>query len=328
MHPALSIIVFTVSSGAGYGLLALLGFLAAIGRLPLGTGFAATALVLALALITLGLMSSTLHLGRPERAWRALSQWRSSWLSREGVAALATYLAVLPFAFGWLGADGGGAFYVRLEPAFAAAAIATTVLSLLTLGCTAMIYASLKPVHQWNTRLVLPNYLALGLMTGALWLNALSGLFGVPHLLALAIAALAIAVAWPLKLAYWRFIDTTQGPSSPESATGLGSFGSVRLLDPPHTEENYLQKEMGFQIARKHASRLRAITVAAGFGAPLALLLLTLFLEIAGISPVGDEAFFGTLAALLASAGVLIERWLFFAEARHTVTLYYGATAA
>ena len=32
--------------------------------------------------------------------------------------------------------------------------------------------------------------------------------------------------------------------------------------------------------------------------------------------------------ALAASAGVLVERWLFFAEARHTVMLYYGAEAA
>ncbi len=328
MHPALSIIVFTVSSGAGYGLLALLGVLAASGRLPSGTGFAATALVLALALVTLGLMSSTLHLGRPERAWRALSQWRSSWLSREGVAALATYLAALPFAFGWLLTDGGAAVTLRLEPAFAVAAAATAVLSLLTLGCTAMIYASLKPVHQWNTRWVPANYLALGLMTGALWLHALLALFGVPQMPVLGIAALAIAVAWPLKLAYWRFIDGTQAPASPESATGLGSFGSVRLLDPPHSEENYLQKEMGFRIARRHASRLRAITVAAGFGAPFLLLLVTLLIELTNALPGWAGAVLGLLAAFLASAGVLIERWLFFAEARHTVTLYYGATAA
>ena len=35
------------------------------------------ALALALLLITAGLLSSLKHLGRPERAWRALSQWRS-----------------------------------------------------------------------------------------------------------------------------------------------------------------------------------------------------------------------------------------------------------
>ena len=35
-----------------------------------------------------------------------------------------------------------------------------------------------------------------------------------------------------------------------------------------------------------------------------------------------------TLAAISAAAGVLTERWLFFAEAEHVVTLYYGRDAA
>jgi DMSO reductase anchor subunit len=30
------------------------------------------------------------------------------------------------------------------------------------------------------------------------------------------------------------------------------------------------------------------------------------------------------LAALVQFAGILVERWLFFAEATHIVTLYYG----
>jgi hypothetical protein len=109
MHPALSVIVFTTASGAGYGLLALFGVLAAIGALPADRAFGATGLSLALALISAGLLASTVHLGRPERAWRAFSQWRSSWLSREGVAAVATYVPALAFAAGWLmsGETGG-----------------------------------------------------------------------------------------------------------------------------------------------------------------------------------------------------------------------------
>lgn len=41
--------------------------------------------------------------------------------------------------------------------------------------------------------------------------------------------------------------------------------------------------------------------------------------------PVGQRA--SVLAALCVMAEVLAERRLFFAEARHTVTLYYGASA-
>src|SRR5262244_2372525 len=103
MHPALSVIVFTTASGAGYGLLAWLGVWALVGWLPAHRGLAAASLALSLGAITIGLLSSTLHLGHPERAWRAFSQWRSSWLSREGVASVATYAPALVFGALWLG---------------------------------------------------------------------------------------------------------------------------------------------------------------------------------------------------------------------------------
>ncbi len=96
MHPASSIIVFTTFSGLGYGLAAMLG----LGLLDPAAAATKFAHLLALALIGAGLMSSTLHLGNPQRAWRALSQWRSSWLSREGVMAIVTFVPLLVSA--WL----------------------------------------------------------------------------------------------------------------------------------------------------------------------------------------------------------------------------------
>jgi DMSO reductase anchor subunit len=124
-----------------------------------------------------------------------------------------------------------------------------------------------------------------------------------------------VLVAAALKLGYWRFIDRSRGAGTAESATGLGRFGRVRLLDPPHTEENYLLKEMGYRIARRHAAKLRAIAALLGFVLPLGLVL-------------AAPRLLGLVAALSASAGVLVERWLFFAEAKHAVTLYYGAATA
>src|SRR4249919_3700477 len=94
MHPAFSVIFFTSISGAGLGLLAWLGGLMLFGRLP-SAGLTIVALLLGAILAALGLCSSVLHLGQPMRAWRAFSQWRSSWLSREGVLALATFLPLL-----------------------------------------------------------------------------------------------------------------------------------------------------------------------------------------------------------------------------------------
>ena len=315
MHPALSVIVFTTSSGAGYGLLAWLGILAATGRLPGDRVFGGLSLALALGAITVGLLSSTLHLGHPERAWRAFSQWRSSWLSREGVASVATYLPALLFAFGWIALGDSGGIWAIFGGASALSAIATIV-------CTAMIYQSLKPIQRWSNAWVLPNYLALAAMTGALWLAALASLFNTGSLLTTLIALASIALAAALKLGYWRHIDRTSSASTAGTATGLGTLGEVRLFEAPHTAENYLLKEMSYRIARKHAAKLRVIALVAGFAAPFALMLAPLAFS----QPVTSVATIA--AAVLATAGILVERWLFFAEAKHTVTLFYGAASA
>jgi DMSO reductase anchor subunit len=313
MHPALSIIVFTVASGAGYGLLALTGILAAARRMPEDRWLGVAAVTLALLALTGGLLSSTRHLGHPERAWRALSQWRSSWLSREGIAALATFVPAVLLDLVFL--------LDRREATLRAAlGLVSAALALATVFSTAMIYRTLKPIRQWHNPLVAPAYLAFALMTGALWLAALATLWPGDTRLIAALALAAIAAAATVKLAYWREIDRDRGRSSIESATGLGRGGPVRLFEAPHTSENYLLKEMGFRLARKHARRLRRIVLVTGFLAPF-LLTATTFLWHA-TAPAG-----AILAALLGTAGALVERWLFFAEATHTVTLYYGGPA-
>jgi DMSO reductase anchor subunit len=266
-------------------------------------------------LVTTGLLASSLHLGRPERALRALTQVGSSWLSREAVVALATYAPLAVLAFGW-GIQGRG------DGAMTLAALLATIGSIVTVYCTAMIYRSLKPVHQWANAHVVPVYLALALMTGALLLTALLQLWGRPDRLVAAIAVLATAAAVLLKERYWRFVDAMPAASTVGSATGLGRLGEVRLLEPPHTGSNYLMKEMGFRVARKHALKLRRVALVLGFALPLLLSLCAAL--VAG--PLG--AFAALLAAGSALAGVLVERWLFFAEAKHTVTLYYGAATA
>ncbi len=315
MHPAFSVIFFTTASGAGYGLLFLLGLGGAFGWLRPDRGFGIAAFGLAFAAITAGLLASTLHLGRPERAWRALSQWRSSWLSREGIASLVTYVPALLFAVGWIAlgtTTGGWALFGLLAAAWAA----------ITVYCTAMIYASLKPIQRWHNGWVVPCYLLLGLMTGALWLNLLAQLSGLGGAWLTLLAIAGLCVGWPVKLGYWRFIDSSRSESTAGTATGLGHLGAVRLFEAPHTGDNYLMREMGYRIARKHAYRLRAMATVLAFVLPFLATVMTVALHPA----VATMA--ALLAAVSATAGVLVERWLFFAEAKHTVTLYYGASAA
>ncbi|MFO1085367.1 MAG: DmsC/YnfH family molybdoenzyme membrane anchor subunit [Reyranellaceae bacterium] len=310
MHPSLSVIFFTTASGAGYGLLALLGVLAPFGVLPTDRTFGLVALALALGAITAGLLSSTFHLGQPQRAWRAFSQWRSSWLSREGVAAVATYLPAGLLGIGWV--------FLGVVPTVASLLAALGAVT--TVFCTAMIYRSLKPIPRWHNPWVVPNYLALGLMTGILWLMPVLQIFD-PRPSLNALVPLVIALAALLKLGYWRSIDDAPMTSTTGSATGLGSHGAVRLFEAPHTSENYLLKEMGFKIARKHAAKLRRIALALGFGLPF-LLSFAPFL-VSGWPTVAAAL----LAAILGTIGVFVERWLFFAEAQHAVTLYYGRSA-
>jgi sulfite dehydrogenase (quinone) subunit SoeC len=311
VHPALSIIFFSTASGAGFGLLLLTGVAAPLGLVPANAGFALVSLVLSVVLAVAGLMSSTLHLGRPERAWRAFSQWRTSWLSREGVFSVLTFIPAAIFGIGWF-------FLGRIDGIFGLCGILAAALAGATIVCTGMIYASLKPIHQWHNRLVVPIYLLLGLMTGLLLLNLIVRFWAQPVGLPI-LLLVVIAVAWWCKERYWRFVDTSTAPSTIASATGLGRRGKVRMLEPPNTEDNYLLKEMGFRIARKHRIRLRMIVRATAFVVPFIATVIALF---------AASLLFAAVAVLSAALGLVVERWLFFAEAKHTVTLYYGAEIA
>jgi DMSO reductase anchor subunit len=311
MDPAYSVILFTASSGAGYGLIAWLAIARLSGVWEMDPLTALVACLVALALVTTGLLSSTFHLGHPERAWRAMSEWRSSWLSREGVLAILTYPAALLFSAGWI--------WGRIPASLMdTAAAATLVLALLTVISTGMIYASLKTIPRWHNRWVVPVYVALAMASG-----------GLPFTIALAVSDAAsqqtlilmlgvLLLSWLIKWAYWRFIDKQEPPSTPGTATGLGHLGAVTQLEAPHTSENYLLKEMGFVIARKHASRLRRLALNLGLLSPGILLIL------AGVSGGVAQLALLILALVLGLTGIVVERWLFFAEARHTVTLFYG----
>jgi len=304
MRPAWSIIFFTTMSGLGLGLA---GWIV-LGLLPLMTPASVMGVGIAtLALIGAGLISSTFHLGHPERAWRALSQWRSSWLSREGVLAV---IVMAGLAAWFLAAYGG----VRV-PFWAN--LALLALIYVTVYATSMIYASLKTVARWHHPLTPVCYLMFAAAGGLLATLALLAILRLPITAALAQAAIVLMLsAWGVKLAWWRLAGMAQHAGSIESATGLGQLGAVRPLMPPHTEENYLQHEMGFVVARKHADKLRMIALALGGGLPVMVLLL---------APASAGAL--AVAVLAHVAGMFVERWLFFAEAKHVVTLYYGEAA-
>ncbi len=288
MHPAASVILFNTFSGLGFGLLFWLGMGALV---PTGTSafiWFAIAYVLAVG----GLIASTFHLGHPERAIKAFSQWKTSWLSREGICAV--------FALVVMAVYGAGLVFAGTQ--LALLGIIGGIASLGVVFTTSMIYAQMKTVPRWRHWTTPAMYLLLSIGGGAL----LSG--------QVRIAAVLFIASGILQIFAWASGDTRfkSSGTNMETATGLGHIGKVRAFEPPHTGTNYLMREFIHQVGRKHADQLRIITIGLAFVLPVVLLLLPFSHTLAA------------LAVLSHIAGVLTLRWLFFAQAEHVVGLYYG----
>lgn len=299
MHPAFSVLFFTVTSGFGYGFLFCLLLAKMVGwvNLPNETFFISVAV--AIGLITLGLMSSTFHLANPKNAWRSFVRVRTSWLSREGVLAVLGY----PLFAATL-------YLIWSE----ATASVITILSIICLGwiaaivyCTAMIYASLKTIPQWYTPWVPTAFLIIALTSGLLCLGqatawSSSGLVKATPLLLFA--------SLLIKLAYYRFIGQPTR-SSINTATSF-SQAQVTLFDSGHSSKNFLQREFIYEVGPKTMTLARWVSLLLAFVMPAALITLS------------PGSLTGWLVLLGAYIGLILERWLFFVEAKHVVRHYYG----
>lgn len=286
MNPAPSVILFSVLSGMGFGLLSYLGFgmvqpagWAAFFHWGLGYGLA-----------VIGLLAATFHLGNPKRAWRAFSQWRTSWLSREAWGAVACLILLAPMALSdWLGLGWSRGF-----------GILGAGLALFTVLTTAMIYTQIRAVPRWHMPLTPVMFLTFAGVGGAI----LSGQFDLARWGSIALTTLMIAV--------WKLGDGQFARAGQTMQTATGLAGQITVFERGHTAGNYLLREMIYVVGRKHAARLRWITLIL-LGLPV--IILSFLPNIFGIGLAASAHLIGALAA----------RWLFFAEAEHVVGLYYGA---
>lgn len=289
MHPAPSVIFFSTFSGLGFGLLVWLGL-----GLPAVTGWIAFAFfVIAYVLAVGGLISSTFHLGHPERALKAFTQWRSSWLSREGWCAVIALILMALY----------GAGLVFFSQRWTILGLLGALFSLGTVFTTSMIYGQLKTVPRWNQPLTPFNFLSLSIAGGALLAGQITA------------AIILLIVSGLIQAATWMIGDKALASSGTDiaSATQLGGIGKVRAFEPPHTGTNYLLREFVHVVGRKHAQKLRIIALGLMAVVPVLLLLI-----------LPPNHFVALIAVVAHIAGVLAARWLFFAEAEHVVGLYYG----
>ncbi len=306
MHPAISVILLTTLIGAGQGLfLALAGVELAAARgavaMPDATGFFAAGSALAVGLLGAGLIASFFHLGHPERAWRAIAVWRTSWLSRECLVLPAFMAAVTAY----------GAAHAFALPGTGWIAAAGVVLCCALFVCTAMIYACLKFLQEWHTPLTMLNFTLLGCASG-LTLSAAFAAQTAPEL-APALARWAIGVTL-LALAGRTASLVRNARLRPRSSLQ----SAIGISNPRIVQKSQGQMGGSFNTREFFHGRTAGWLRGMKWG----------FLLFAFVLPVLLLAGGWWGAAFIAQyCGLLAERWFFFAQANHPQNLYYGAIA-
>lgn len=314
MHPAFSVLFFTVTSGMGYGFAMML----ILTRLSESISFSSDSqymisFFIALVMITAGLMSSTFHLANLKNAWRAFSRFKTSWLSREGVFAVLYYPLALAYGITLWFND------FQVNSVVLIFGVLTVVIGLVLTYCTAMIYASLKTIPQWHNAYIPTGFLLFSVLGGVLCLNLTLVLArqAIPQFLVWA-GILFCVVAMALKLKYFNFIGRPTR-STIKSATTF-TQANVRLFDTGHSADNFLQKEFAYEVGPKTLHLARKLSLIVAFALPLIAILLQ-------YTSSGASIALAVIAVLASYIGLLLERWLFFIEAKHVVRLYYGKEA-
>jgi sulfite dehydrogenase (quinone) subunit SoeC len=314
LKPAFSVVFLTTLSGAAQGLLIALVVVEAVARFGVRDtpgvpeAFYIVGAALACALGALGLLASFFHLGHPERAWRAIAMWRTSWLSRECLC-LPVFLGCT-FAF-------GVAHALRLPYAFAIG-VAAAVAGALLFVCTAMIYACLRFLQEWATPLTLVNFILLGCASG--WTLAVAtAAWLAPALIGpLAVGACALTLAGGISRGVSLVRNAHLRPKSTlQSATGIRSDRIVQQ-SRGFTAGAFNLREFFHGKTPQMLRRVKWVFVGAAFVVPFGLLAWggSVRLPAAALTLLW-------LAAVVQYAGLVAERWFFFAEANHPQNLYY-----
>jgi len=296
MRPAFSVLFLTTLIGAGQGLFIALFLCELLTSSPLPKNFFVIGTALVLTLSAMGGIASVFHLGHPERAWRAMTMWRTSWLAREGIA-LPSFMAAV-FAYGI-------AHWLDFGYTLAIGTVAV-VLAIVLYICTAMIYGAIKVLKEWAHPMTIVNFMVLGCASGTT-LAAAYASFAAPALtVILSQAAFALTVLGLLtrSASLWR--NATLRPTSTlQTAIGIRHPRIVQTS----------QGSMGGSYNTREFFHGKSIRFVRG-------VLLTLLL-CAFVLPLALVLILPLLAFILQYLGLLAERWYFFAEAQHPQNLYY-----
>ena len=310
MNPAWSVIFLTTLIGAGQGLfMALFGVdiavrLGALAVVP--AQYFVTGSAVSFALLIGGLAASFLHLGHPERAWRAMAMWRTSWLSREVIVLPAFMAAVAAYGYAqatnlscavWIGAAG-------------------VLLCLALFLCTAMIYICLKFLQEWHTPLTFVNFLLLGTASGVL----LAAVLATAVSSALAVALAVIAGFATALAALTRGLSLLRNAQLRPKSTLQSAVG---IAHPKIAQK--AQGAMGGSFNTREFFHGRTVAVVCAVKWIFLLGVFAVPLVLIGVTLASGALQWLAIAFGVQYAGLLAERWFFFAQARHPQNLYYHA---
>ena len=289
MHPAPSIILFTVLSGFGFGLISIIGLLQFLSVITMFDLIIYS--IIGVIFATVGLVSSFFHLANKKNAIKSLSQWQTSWLSREAIASIFCLLIIF----------GNIIWAVYQNNYVSEVGVVLFFLSLFTIFTTSMIYAQLKTVPSWNNALTPAIFVCAALTGGAILLTDYASL-------------VLLLVFGTLQISFWYIADRgfQDKETSVGTALGYNKNEEIRPFDVAHTNRNYLLNEMVYKVARKHSVKIRYISFFMAFVFPMSLIL---------IFP--NNFSVSVSAITIHLIGIYFSRWLFFAEAKHSVSFYY-----
>ena len=326
MHPALSVILLTTLIGVGQGLFLALytGQVYSLANLleqQDSQGFYAPGSALALVFLAAGLIASFFHLGRPERAWRSIARWRTSWLSREVI--------VLPLAMLLIFIYGVAHYLQWTDPLFTVAGTlpvdATLIIGALAMLATlalfiatAMIYASIRFLQEWHCALTVINFILLGSASGFMLAAAFSAFTGV-HLVGFygTWAALLTVAAMLTRGASLLRNRRLRPKSTLQSAIGV-RHTTIQQIAQGAMGGSFNTREFFHHQPARVLVWARILFLLLVFPVPVLLL---------GAAWVVSSEILPLLAFLTQYLGLLIERWYFFVEARHPQNLYYQTIA-
>jgi DMSO reductase anchor subunit len=314
MRPAFSVLLLTTLIGAGQGLFFVL-YAAELGAqfelLPAAPdAFFVAGGLLSFALLAAGLGASFFHLGRPERAWRSAAMWRTSWLSRE-VIVLPAFMGLV-LLYGAAHHPAGA----PLRPFLPWLGALGAVTGLALFVCTGMIYACVRFLQEWASPLTVINFVLLGCASGFTLAVPLAALAAPALMPAYAAGAIALTVLAFLGRSAALARNARLRPKS-TTATAIGiKHPVIEQKAAGFLGGSFNTREFFHGRARGFVRAVRWGFLVFGFALPIAAIVVG--------SRLGSVLW---LAAAFAVqyAGLLAERWYFFAEANHPQNLYYRA---